>query len=87
MHKNDEILLANTGILCTQLSVAHKDDIIVVGHLFPGKNVAILLSESSWKCEIGIEKWDLTMKFHVHNSWVDTNRLEYKYADFTDNHG
>ena len=36
--------------------------------------------ESSWKFEIGIEKWDLTLKFHV----AATDRLEYSFADYTD---
>ena len=35
-------------------------------------NVAILLSELLWKCEIGIEKWDLTLKFHV-ATWLATD--------------
>ena len=36
-------------------------------------NVAILLFESLWKCEIEIEKWDLTLKFHV-AAWLATSK-------------
>ena len=49
-----------------------EDDIDVQYCTLSSTGVAILLSISLWKCEIGIEKWGLTLKFHV-ATWLVTD--------------
>ena len=47
------------------MRLTSEDDIDGQYRTLSSTNVALLLSKSLLKCEIGIEKWNLTSKFHV----------------------